>query len=96
MKYFSTCTSTSLCANFSLGVEHVLAFLLWWDMSWLDGARLTDTHYTRYINSCQNPNLTTSQPQPNLNLLGFDTIIPLHTPHPPTTRPHQELYFYQK
>ena len=32
---------------------------------------------------CQNPNLTTNQPQPNLNLVGFDTIITLHTPHPP-------------
>ena len=44
---------------------------------------------------CQNPNLTTTQPQANLNLVGFDTIIILHTPptHPP---PHQELYFYQK
>ena len=30
---------------------------------------------------CQNPNLTTTQPQPNLNLVGFDMIITLHTPH---------------
>ena len=33
---------------------------------------------------CQNPNLTTTQLQPNLNLVGFDTIITLHTPHPTT------------
>ena len=34
----------------------------------------------------QNPNLTTTQLQPNLNLVGFDTIITLHTPSPhPTT-----------
>ena len=39
---------------------------------------------------CQNPNLTITQPQPNLNLLGFDTIITLHTPHPQPTPP-QEL-----
>ena len=48
--------------------------------------------------NCQNPNLTTTQPQPNLYLVGFDTIITLHTPHP-THPPHptpQELYFYQK
>ena len=35
---------------------------------------------------CQNPNLTTTQP--NLILVGFDTIIALHThpaPHHPTT-----------
>ena len=32
---------------------------------------------------CQNPNLTTTQPQPNLNLVGFDTIITLHPPTPP-------------
>ena len=38
--------------------------------------------------NCQNPNLTTTQPQPNLNLVGFDTIITLHTPHPPPT-PHR-------
>ena len=36
---------------------------------------------------CQNPNLTTTQPQPNLNLVGFDMIITLHTtPHPPPHR----------
>ena len=29
----------------------------------------------------QNPNLTTTQPKPNLNLVGFDMIITLH--HPP-------------
>ena len=34
---------------------------------------------------CQNPNLTTTQPQPNLNLVGFDTIITLHHPTHPTT-----------
>ena len=45
---------------------------------------------------CQNPNLTTTQPQPNLNLVGFDTIITFHTtPQPPTTTP-PELYFYHK
>ena len=33
--------------------------------------------------SCQNPNLTTTQPQPNLNLVGFDTIITLPPPTPP-------------
>ena len=32
---------------------------------------------------CQNPNLTTTQPQSNLNLVGFDTIITLHHHHPP-------------
>ena len=37
------------------------------------------------ISSFQNPNLTTTQPQPNLNLVGFDTIITLH--HPPPTHP---------
>ena len=31
---------------------------------------------------CQNPNLTTTQPQPNLNLVGFDMIITLHHPTP--------------
>ena len=30
----------------------------------------------------QNPNLTTTQPQPNLNLVGFDMIITLHTTPP--------------
>ena len=35
----------------------------------------------------------TTQPQPNLNLVGFDKIITLHIPHP--TPPPQELYFYQ-
>ena len=34
-------------------------------------------------NFCQNPNLTTTQPQPNFNLVGFDMIITLHTPPPP-------------
>ena len=34
---------------------------------------------------CQNPNLTTTQPQHNLNLVGFDTNITFHT-HPPPTR----------
>ena len=36
---------------------------------------------------CQNPNLTTTQTQPKLNLVGFDTIITLHPPlpHPTTT-----------
>ena len=43
---------------------------------------------------CQNPNLTTTQPQPNLNLVGFDTIITLH--HPPPHPTPQELYFYHK
>ena len=43
-----------------------------------------------FFKNCQNPNLTTTQPQPNLNLVGFDTIITFHT-HPPP-----ELYFYQK
>ena len=33
---------------------------------------------------CQNPNLTTTQPKPNLNLVGFDMIITLH--HPPPTQ----------
>ena len=42
---------------------------------------------------CQNPNLTTTQPQPNLNLVGFDMIITLHTHH---HHHPQELYFYQK
>ena len=28
------------------------------------------------------PNLTTAQPQPNLNLVGFEMIITLHTPPP--------------
>ena len=37
-------------------------------------------------NCCQNPNLTTTQPKPNLSLVGFDTIITLHTP--PTQPPH--------
>ena len=32
---------------------------------------------------CQNPNLTTTQPQPNLNLVGFDMIITSHTPNHP-------------
>ena len=40
------------------------------------------------IRYCWNPNITTTQPY--LNLVGFDTIITLHTP------PHQELYFYKK
>ena len=51
-----------------------------------------DFSFSLTIN-CQNPNLTTTQP--NLNLVGFDTIITLHPPthhHPPP----QELYFYQK
>ena len=30
---------------------------------------------------------TTTQPQPNLNPVGFDMIITLHTPHP--TPPHR-------
>ena len=34
---------------------------------------------------CQNPNLNTTQLRPNLNLVGFDTIITLHPP-PPTHR----------
>ena len=38
------------------------------------------------IVSLQNPKLTTTQPQPNHNLVGFDTIITLH-------HPLQELYF---
>ena len=38
---------------------------------------------SRVITSCQNPNLTTTQPKPNLNLVGFDTIITLHPPPPP-------------
>ena len=37
-----------------------------------------------YRNFCQNPNLTTTQPKPNLNLVGFDTIITLHHPTHPT------------
>ena len=41
--------------------------------------------------NCQNPNLTKTQPQPNLNLVGFDMIIAVHTT---THLPHQELYFY--
>ena len=32
------------------------------------------------LDFCQNPNLTTTQPQPNLNLVGFDMIITLHHP----------------
>ena len=36
---------------------------------------------------CQNPNLTTTQPQPNLNPVGFDTIITLHPPPPPPPPP---------
>ena len=39
---------------------------------------------------CQNPNLTTTQPQPNLNLVGFDMIIAVHTtttPPPVTLLP---------
>merc|ERR1712240_217511 len=36
---------------------------------------------------CQNPNLTPTQPQLNLNLVGFDTIITLH--HPPHPTPHR-------
>ena len=42
---------------------------------------------------CQNPNLITTQPQLNLNLVGFDMIITLHTHH---HHHPQELYFYQK
>ena len=38
---------------------------------------------------CQNPNLIITQPQPNLNPVGFDMLITVH--YPP-----QELYFYQK
>ena len=48
----------------------------------------TKTNLTlTWLGFCQNPNLTTTQPQPNLNLVGFETIITLHTPyhHPPTT-----------
>ena len=33
----------------------------------------------------QNPNLTTTQPKPNLNMVGFDTIITLHNHHPTGT-----------
>ena len=39
------------------------------------------------MNCCQNPNLTITQPKPNLKLVGFDTIITLHHP-PPTPPPH--------
>ena len=40
---------------------------------------------TYFINQfCQNPNLTTTQP--NLNLVGFDMIIAFHTTTPPS--PH--------
>ena len=42
---------------------------------------------TKDVN-CQNPNLTTTQPQPKLNLVGFDTMITLHKPH---HHPPQEL-----
>ena len=38
--------------------------------------------YLEAMRNCQNLNLTTTQPQPNLNLVGFDMIITLH---PPTT-----------
>ena len=41
----------------------------------------------REILYCQNPNLTTTQPKPNLNLVGFDMIIiAVYTtpPHPGT------------
>ena len=31
--------------------------------------------------NCQKPNLGTTKPQHNLNLVGFDPIITLHTPH---------------
>ena len=41
----------------------------------------TKTNLTlTWLGFCQNPNLTTTQPQPNLNLVGFETIITLHTP----------------
>ena len=40
---------------------------------------------------CQNPNLTTTQPKPNLNLVGFDKIITLHTPHHHTVGHHAPL-----
>ena len=42
----------------------------------------TNYHSTPKFN-CQNPNLTTTQPQPNLNLVGFDMNITLHTPPTP-------------
>ena len=38
------------------------------------------TESTLAIKNCQNPNLTSTQP--NLNLVGFDTIIAVHTTHP--------------
>ena len=40
-------------------------------------------HFSLILVCCQNPNLTTTQLQPNLNLVGVDTIITLHH-HPPT------------
>ena len=52
-----------------------------------------EVHALKTNENCQTPTLTTTQP--NLNLVGFNTIITLHPPthhHPPP----QELYFYQK
>ena len=57
------------------------------DISYFSGFFVSFVYRKRY---CQNPNLTTTQPKPNLNLVGFDMIITLHHHHHHPT--HQELY----
>ena len=64
---------------------HIFLSAYFYELEWDDTQKLL--LYAIYCeDNCQNPNLTTSQPKPNLNLVGFDTIITLHHPttHPTT------------
>ena len=76
------------------GLSSTIAILLYFAMYQLDNQSKYLVDNTIEKPYCQNPNLTTTQPQPNLNL-GWVWHDYHFTPptHPPTP---QELYFYQK